>query len=147
MNFKPRQAAIQLSSLTYRVVKLLLPLLQMQELNQNQRWERSLSWVFIPSGKLLFISLCLWMCRYLLLNTDSWTPLALFNELLLNCMRAKITFQFAQSTKVAGNTHLILLCRLLDAIFFPTLQWRLGIYTVIMFSADSHLFISGQIWV
>lgn len=32
MNFKPRQAVIQLSS-----IKLLLPLLQMQELNQNQR--------------------------------------------------------------------------------------------------------------
>lgn len=60
----------------------------------------------------------------------------------------KVFFRLHKVAKVTESTHLILFCSLLDAIdFFSTLQWHMGLYTVIMISAESHLFSSGQIWV
>lgn len=44
------RATVWLSSLTDKVVNLLLPLLQMEEFNQNQRRDHRSRWVFVPSS-------------------------------------------------------------------------------------------------
>lgn len=60
----------------------------------------------------------------------------------------KVFFRLHKVAVVTETKHLILLCTLLDATnFFSTLQWHMGLYTVIMISAELHLFSAGQIWV
>lgn len=116
------RAAIPLYSLTYKVVNLLLPLLQMQEFNQTQRWDHSLTELFITSDMFLFTSLCLWMYRHFILNTDCWTSIGFVQWTIIKRHKSKnYFFSLHKVEEVTENTHLILLCSLLDAIsfFFP----------------------------